>query len=45
MLILELRLKIVLHLPNDERADGANNLDIMMSMYNLIEYSHNYSDT
>ena len=30
---------------NDEHVDGANNLDIIMSIYNLIEYSDNYSDT
>ena len=30
---------------NDEHADSANNLDIMVAMYNLIEYSDNYSDT
>ena len=29
---------------NDEHFDGANNLDIIMPMYNLIEYSDNYSD-
>ena len=29
---------------NDEHVDGANNLDIIMPMYNLIEYSGNYSD-
>ena len=34
----------MLHLPN-EHVDGANNLDIVMPMYNLIEYSGNYSDT
>ena len=27
---------------NDEHVDGANNLDIIMSMYNLIEYGDNY---
>ena len=30
---------------NDEHVDGANNLDIIMPMYNLIECSHNYLDT
>ena len=30
---------------NNEHVDGANNLDFIMSMYNLIEYSDNYSDT
>ena len=30
---------------NDEHGDNADNLDIIMCMYNLIEYSENYSDT
>ena len=30
---------------NDEHVDNADNLDIVMPMYNLIEYSDNYSDT
>ena len=30
---------------NDEHVDTADNLDIIMPMYNLIEYSDNYSDT
>ena len=30
---------------NDEHVDTADNLGIVMPMYNLIEYSHNYSDT
>ena len=30
---------------NDEHVDSADNLDIVMPMYNLIEYSDNYSDT
>ena len=30
---------------NDEHVDNANNLGIIMPMYNLIEYSDNYSDT
>ena len=30
---------------NDEHIDTARNLDIAMPMYNLIEYSDNYSDT
>ena len=30
---------------NDEHSDSANNLDIIVAMYNLIEYSDNYSDT
>ena len=34
----------VIHI-NDEHVDNADNLDIVMPMYNLIEYSDNYSDT
>ena len=34
----------VIHI-NDEHVDKADNLDIVMAMYNLIEYSDNYSDT
>ena len=30
---------------NDEHADTAENLDIVMPMYNLIEYSDNYQDS
>ena len=30
---------------NDEHIDIAENLDIVMSMYNLIEYSDNYQDS
>ena len=30
---------------NDEHIDTAENLDIIISMYNLIKYSGNYSDT
>ena len=30
---------------NDEHVDDANDLDIVMPMYNLIECSDNYSDT
>ena len=30
---------------NDEQVDGGKNLDIIISMDNLIEYSDNYSDT
>ena len=30
---------------NDEHIDTAENLDIIMPMYNLIKYSDNYSDT
>ena len=35
--------KCVTHI-NDEHVDGANNLDIIMPMYNLIEYSDKYSN-
>ena len=37
-------MKCITHI-NDEHADGADTLDIIMPMYNLIEYSDNYSDT
>ena len=30
---------------SDEHVDNADNLDIIMPLYNLIEYSDNYSDT
>ena len=30
---------------NDEHVDTAENLDIVMLMYNLIEYSDNYQDS
>ena len=30
---------------NDEHAETVENLDIIMSMYNLIEYSDNYADS
>ena len=30
---------------NDEHVDAAENLDIVMPMYNLIEYSDNYQDS
>ena len=30
---------------NDEHADTAENLDITMPMYSLIEYSDNYQDS
>ena len=30
---------------NDENVETAENLDIIMSMYNLIEYSDNYADS
>ena len=36
--------KCVTH-KNDEHVDNAHNLDIVMPVYNLIEYSDNYSDT
>ena len=36
--------KTITHI-NDEHIDGADNLDITMPMYNLIECSNNYSDT
>ena len=36
--------KCITHI-NDEHFDNADNLDIVMPKYNLIEYSHNYSDT
>ena len=36
--------KCVTHI-NNEHVDNADNLDIVMPMYNLIEYSNNYSDT
>ena len=35
--------KSITHI-NDEHVDNADNLDIIMPMYNLIEYSDNYSD-
>ena len=36
--------KCITHI-NDEHVDNADNLDIIMPMYNLIEYSDNHSDT
>ena len=30
---------------NDTEIDNAQDIDIVMPMYNLIEYSHNYSKT
>ena len=36
--------KCITHI-NDEHVDNADNLDIVMTMRNLIEYSDNYSDT
>ena len=35
--------KCITHI-NDEHVDGTNNLDIIIPMYNLIEYSDNYSE-
>ena len=37
-------IRAVIHL-NDEHVDTAENLDLTMNLYNLIEYSDNYSDT
>ena len=36
--------KCITHI-NDKHVDNADNFDIIMPMYNLIEYSDNYSDT
>ena len=36
--------KCKIHL-NDEHIEDFDNLDIIMNMYNLIEYSDNYSDS
>ena len=36
--------KYITHI-NDEHVDGTHNLDFIIPMYNLIEYSDNYSDT
>ena len=36
--------KCITHI-NDELVDNVDDLDIIMPMYNLIEYSDNYSDT
>ena len=36
--------KCILHI-NDEYVEKADILDVAMPMYNLIEYSHNYSDS
>ena len=36
--------KCITHI-NDEHVDNIDNFDIIMAMYNLIEYSDNYSDT
>ena len=45
-----LHLKTVLYLQdlqhrNNEHVETAENLDIIMPMYNLIEYSGNYADS
>ena len=37
-------IRCVTHL-NDEHVETAEHLNLVMSMYNLIEYSNNYSDT
>ena len=51
MMILKLHLKIlppfkrcVTHI-NDEHVETAENLGIIMPMYNLLEYSDNYADS
>ena len=31
--------------PNNEQVDTANNLDLTMNLYNMLEYSDNYADT
>ena len=36
--------KCVIHI-NDEQIDTVENLDIIMAMYDLIEYGDNYSET
>ena len=36
--------RCVVHI-DDEHIDTSGNLDIIMPMYNLIEYSHNYADS
>ena len=36
--------KCITHI-NDEHADNADNLGIIMPLFNLIEYSDSYSDT
>ena len=40
-----LHLRIVIPLHNDEHVETAENLDIIMPMYNLIEYLDNYADS
>ena len=39
-----LHLRSIFHI-NDEHVNGAENLDIIIPMYNLTVYSDNYSDT
>ena len=36
--------KCITHI-NDKHVEGADNLDVIMPMYNLIEYSYHYSTT
>ena len=36
--------KCITHI-NDKHVDGVDNLDIIMPMYNLVEYRNNYGDT
>ena len=38
-------LKNVLHSEDDEHFETSDNLDIVMPMHNLIEYSDNYADS
>ena len=51
MMPQEWLLKIATHLLvfflrlNDERVDVAENLDLTMNLYNMLEYSDNYADT
>ena len=49
MIIQMLHLKIVLHsmqnIINETFIDEAEHINIAMPMYNLVEYSDNYSDT
>ena len=45
-ILIMLHLKIVHHLQdiNDEHVETGENLDIIMPVYNLIDYSDNYAD-
>ena len=46
MHMLKLHSKIVLQTYiNDEHVETAENLDVIIPMYDLLEYSHNYNDT